>query len=126
VSEPYDRSYYPPAPVVEVQLGPPGEPFALGPIRALVDTGADACVLPSQIVERLGLPVDSQQYLSSPGGVRQHADVYILDVGIAGVRIPGIEVAAVDSYLDAIIGRIVLNKLTIVLDGPRQMFELRA
>jgi predicted aspartyl protease len=125
LNQSYDRSYYPPAPVLEIRLGPPGERLSVGPLRALVDTGADTCVVPSRFIEPLWLPIDSEQHLVTPGGTRQRVDVYILDIGIGGLRLPGIEVAALRSNDDVILGHSVLNKLTVILDGPRETIEVR-
>lgn len=121
---PYDRSYFPPAPVADIWLGAPGERFAVGPLRALLDTGADACVAPARHVEALGLQIDSMQYLTGLGGVRRHVEVYIVDIGVGSLRLPGIEVAANRESEDVVIGRNVLNKLILNLDGPRETVEI--
>src|SRR5262249_36822731 len=93
VKPPYDRSYFPPAPISEISLAAPGERFAVGPLRALPDTGADACVIPARLIEPLGLQIDSEQYLTGLGGARRRVDIYIVDIGIGGLRLPGIEIA---------------------------------
>ena len=43
---PYSNEYFPAAPVVEISLGAPGMPATLGPLNALIDTGADATLIP--------------------------------------------------------------------------------
>jgi hypothetical protein len=45
----YSGRYYPAAPVVEMLLGPPGKEPVVGPIEALVDTGADATIVPTSL-----------------------------------------------------------------------------
>jgi predicted aspartyl protease len=120
----YDSSYVPAAPVLDVRLAAPGERFTLGPSRALLDTGADACVIPSRVLETIGLQIDSEQYLTGLGGERRRVDVYILDIGIGSLRLPGVEVAANEASGELIIGRNALNKLIIILDGPRETLEL--
>lgn len=49
ISFPYDRNYQPSAPVVEVTIRRRGEMLLTG----LVDTGADACILPVDILTEL-------------------------------------------------------------------------
>lgn len=78
----------------------------------------------SRSVEPLGLQVDSEQHLVSPGGVRRRVDVYIVDVGIGSLRLPGIELVADEYGADVIVGRNVLNRLMVVLDGPRETIEI--
>ena len=38
----YEPSYYPPAPMIEIWLASPERAFALDPLSAFIDTGADA------------------------------------------------------------------------------------
>ena len=50
---PYDRSFDPPAPVVEVILGAPGIVPDRG-VRALLDSGADQTTIPEGVARDLG------------------------------------------------------------------------
>ena len=125
MNSPYDSSYVPPAPSIDIWLSGPGETFSVGPLRALVDTGADACVVPFAHLAPLRLPLASQRYLRGYAGDRRTVDVYLLDVGIGRLRLPGIETLADELGDEMIVGRNVLNKLTMILDGPRQTLEVR-
>lgn len=49
---------------------------------------------------------------------------YLVDVEIGGLTLPGIEVIGDDVADQILIGRDVLNKLRLLLDGPRQKTEL--
>lgn len=120
----YDDNYYPPAPMVEITLGPPGEPLVVGPLRAFVDSGADATIVPYHYCQPLGLQVDDRKYLRSPWGERRVVDIYYLDIGIGTVRLPFIEVVADAEGDEVILGRSVLNKLRVLLDGPAQRIEI--
>jgi hypothetical protein len=64
----YDANYYPPAPSIEVRLGAPDESLIIGPIQALIDTGADVSIVPLRYIEPLGLQVDNRKYLRSQWG----------------------------------------------------------
>ena len=46
----YDSSVFPPAPCLEIRLIAPPQGAAYGPISAFVDTGADATIVPLDIV----------------------------------------------------------------------------
>ena len=120
----YDAQYVPPAPVVEILLGAPEEPYSVGPLHTIVDTGADATLVPLGHIKSLGLPIDNRKYLCSQFGERILVDVYTVDIGLDGLRFPLIEVIADESGNEAILGRNIPNKLVVTLDGPRQVLEL--
>lgn len=121
---PYDNNYYPPAPMVEITVGPPDESLLIGPLHAFVDSGADATIIPAHYIQPLGLQVDDRKYLRTPWGDRRVVDIYYLDVGIGEIRLPFIEVVADDEGDEIILGRSVLNKLRVLLDGPAQRIEV--
>jgi len=80
--------------------------------------------VPSRYVERLGLPVDNQKYLVSQSGQRRVVNVYALDVGIADIRLPAMEIVADERGADVIVGRNILNRLNITLRGPQRELEI--
>lgn len=121
---PYDNDYFPPAPRVDLYLAAPGVSFTIGPLKALVDTGADATLIPSHVIESLDLQIDNRKYLRSQWGERRRVDVYLLDVGIANFRFPAIEIIADEQSAEAIVGRNVLNRLVLLLNGPKQILEI--
>jgi len=73
----YSSEYTPPAPVLEIQLALPGESFARDPLMALVDTGAEASVVPLRHIQPLGAQIDDRKYLRSPWGDRQTVYTYL-------------------------------------------------
>ena len=123
---PYDTSYLPPAPALEIRLGSPEAPLRVGPLSALVDTGADVCIVPTRYIEPLGMQVDNRKLLKGAWGEQRPVDVYLLDLGIGEMRFPLVEIVADDRGDDVILGRNVLNKLVARLDGPRTVLELTA
>jgi predicted aspartyl protease len=120
----YDSNYFPPAPSVEIRLGVPDEALIIGPLPALVDTGADATIVPTHYLESLSLQVDNRKYLRSQWGERRLVDTYWLDIGIEGIRLPAIEVVADELGQEIILGRNLLNKLIITLNGPNHLLEI--
>lgn len=121
----YDASLVPPAPSVEIRLGAPGESLSIGPLPALIDTGADVCIVPARLIAPLDLPVDDERYLRSYGGDRRRVRIYTLDLGIGLLRLPAVEFLADDVESEIILGRNALNKLVMLLDGPGQELEIR-
>jgi len=121
---PYDTGFFPPAPIIEIRLGIPEASLQIGPLTALVDSGADVSIVPLHYIKPLGLQVDNRKYLRSAWGERRQVDVYFLDMGIADIRFPLVEIIADELGNDVIIGRNVLNKLVMKLDGPKNLLEL--
>ena len=120
----YDTNYLPPAPSVEIRLGLPKGSLAVGPLRAFVDTGADVLLVPLRYIEPLCAQIDNRKTLRSQWGEPRKVDVYVLDVGIGDLRFPVIEVVADEVNDEVVLGRSVLNRLTVTLHGPKQMIEI--
>ena len=105
-------------------MAPPGESFTIGPLTALLDTGADATIVPLRHIQPLGTQIEDQRYLRGPWGERRAVYTYLLDVEVAGLRLPSIEVVADDTGDEVIVGRDVLNRLRITLDGPAGALDI--
>lgn len=80
--------------------------------------------MPAHLIEQIGIQANDLGYLRRYGDVRRPVKVYLLDVGIGRARLPGIEVAADDVEDEVIVGRNVLNRLTLLLDGPHQVIQI--
>lgn len=110
----YDQRLDPPAPVVPVRVvGRVGEGAVMLPM--LVDTGADATLVPARIVHRLGLPAVDVVAVSGVDGLKQRATVHLAWVELAELRVKARIIAFAD---EAILGRDVLNHGLVTLDGP--------
>jgi predicted aspartyl protease len=81
----------------------------------LVDTGADATLVPARIVQRLGLPPVDVVAVSGVEGLKQRATVHLASVELAELRVKARIIAFAD---EAILGRDVLNQAVVTLDGP--------
>jgi clan AA aspartic protease len=92
---------------------------------ALIDTGSDGSIVPYHLLDGLRVPVSRQAYLRSFDGERSIVDIYIVDLEVNGERLPDVEVVASDLGLECILGRNVLNRMRLVLDGPRQSIEVQ-
>jgi len=123
---PYNRDYNPPAPTVDIRLAAPHSPFVIEPLRALMDTGADASIVPLRHLEPLDITANDLKSLHSQWGETRLVDTYLLDVGIGDLRLPAIEVIGDEVGEEIILGRDVLNKLLVILNGPKQELEISA
>ena len=95
-----------------------------GPVHAFLDTGADATIVPIGIIRQLKAGVVTFKTVRGYVGGRRSVRTYLVDVEIGGLTLPGIEVIGDDVADQILIGRDVLNKLRLLLDGPRQKTEL--
>jgi hypothetical protein len=123
----YDASHFdPPAPVAQVTLRNPHSGATVSDVLLLLDTGADITLLPRTAVEPLGVPpLAGQQYeLMGFDGSKSFAPVVMLDVLFLKRAFRG-------RYLlieaeRGILGRDILNHVSLLLDGPQQQWSEHA
>ena len=124
MSSPHDRGYFPPIPVLSVKFGRSGERPWLGPFEAIVDTGADTTILPDSVVEQLKItPINPGQLVTQWGDVHP-VNIYLLDIEVEEQRIPGTIVAGDAASKDIVLGRSLLNHLSLFIDGPLLQTEV--
>ena len=58
MSEAYLTSYFPPIPILSIYLSPVGEAPEIGPLTAIVDSGADATIVPLKYLDEMNVPAD--------------------------------------------------------------------
>ena len=121
---PYDRTYSPPAPVIKIRVGVPGGKKISGELSAFVDTGADGTIIPVSYLAEFEIEPDSQRFLRSQWGDRRAVDAYLIDILIGSVHLSPIEIVTDELGEEIIIGRNVLNKLVVTLDGPKRILEI--
>ncbi len=120
----YDaENFEPPAPVAYVTLCNPATGALLSEVLMLIDTGADATLLPSNAVEQLGIEAEEDtdfEVQVFDGEVKRlklaRLELYFLDKKFAG------EYLLIDRSI-GILGRNVLNNVRIQLDGPRRKWN---
>ncbi len=118
---PYSAEYEPPCPVLTIRVAAPsgGAAFAL---LAVVDTGADITLVPEALARTLDLPVVSHVRIAGVTGAAARADVLAADIDLSGNRVLA-EIVAFGN--EAIVGRDLLNRLVLRLDGPRGILEVK-
>jgi predicted aspartyl protease len=115
---PYLDHYNPPMPVLEIHLAYPEGSPSLGPLAAIIDTGADSMLVPQDLPDRIGAPFSDEARLRSHWGEWRQVALFIVDLGIEDLRLPNVEVVGDDEGDEIILGRNVLNRLRLLLDGP--------
>jgi predicted aspartyl protease len=122
----YSPDYFPPAPVLPVRIAIQDESSERNSIPALVDTGSDGTFVPTHLLEQMQSPPAFLTNVRSHLGNRTHrVAIHIVDIILFDqIRIPGVEVVSDDWGDRVILGRNILNKLHISLDGPSQIIQL--
>jgi predicted aspartyl protease len=120
----YDaEKFEPPAPVAYVTLRNPATGALLSDVPMLIDTGADATLLPSNAVEQLDIkPEEDADF-----------EVQVFDGEIKWLKIARLELYFLDKKFSGeyllidrsmgILGRNILNSVRILLDGPHKKWE---
>lgn len=126
MSTPFKTDYDPPIPVLTVSLARPDEPPRVGPLNAVMDTGADGTLIPSHFLDALSPSAGYETRLRPTFGPAWRVTVYLIDMVVNGQRLPAVNVVGWTEGNDIILGRNVLNRLALLLDGPRGLTDLLA
>lgn len=120
----YTSSYFPPAPILDIVLVSQPQGNRTDAVAGFLDTGADASIVPLHLLEQIGARYVTEQRVRSYFGEARTVHTYLVDVVIDGITLPALEVVG-DTVDETLIGRDVLNRLRIRLDGPRQRIEVQ-
>lgn len=89
-----------------------------------IDTGADVCAVPERLVRELALPPVRTVRAAGFGGVLEEVLAYRIDLDIDGMSFPRVEALATRRAY-AIIGRNVLQRVVLRVDGPGGVVDVR-
>jgi predicted aspartyl protease len=120
----YDSRFDPPLPILAIKLSAPAEAPGDDMLTAIVDTGADGTLIPSTYLEQAGAIGVGDALLRSVLGEVREVHLFEVDLHINSVKLPGVLVAADDQGGEILLGRKVLNKLIVLLDGQSQQTDI--
>jgi len=123
----YDASHCdPPAPVAHVTLRNPHRGATVSDVLLLVDTGAAITLRPRLAVEQLGMPLlaDQRYELMGFDGSKSCAPVVMLDMRFLRRAFRGRYLLSEAGR--GILGRDILNHVTVLLDSPRLQWSEHA
>ena len=121
----YRKDYHPAFPALDVILANVEDGLRSGPLSALLDSGADGTLVPiSYLKDLLAVPLRDVSIRSHWGELRK-VQLFTIDLELADLRLPGIFVIGDEQENEIVLGRNVLNRLVVVLDGPGESVTLR-
>jgi len=118
MGHPYSNEYASPFPSLPVIVHPPEGVSTSDTLPALLDTGADGTLVPVTLLQAIHADGIHTARMRSHWGVSRPVTIYLVDMDVAGFRLPGVEVIGDDQSNEILLGRNVLNKLVLLLDGP--------
>lgn len=120
----YSHQYYPAAPIVDVTFISAAEQERVGPLTAMIDSGADGTIVPMSYLDEIHAPPTVEMVIRSQWGERRKVLLYLVDVQIGDLLLGGIEVVGDEESDEIVLGRDVLNRLRLFLDGPGETIEI--
>ena len=120
----YDNNYDPAMPVMTIGLSPSGEDISQQELTALIDSGADGTMLPVDILTAVNARYVGQYKMRGVVGEAITIHRYLIAVHVGEYTIHGIRAVAVPQGREAIVGRDVLNQLTVVLNGLAHIVDI--
>lgn len=123
----YSRKKFPPAPFLKVKLCAPSESPRMDFVPAFVDTGGDFTLVPYSLLLKIDAPEVQSAFVRGLWSEQHQVTVYLVDLHLENIILPAVDVIGVeDSQLDReiLLGRNVLNRLILLLDGPREQTDV--
>ena len=123
-SRDYNVAYSPAMPVVEVTLqnietGMQGEK-----LTAIVDSGADSCILPVKYLDAIGSKSIRKTQMVGVARIGIPVELHLVILHLGPITVYGVEAVADKQNGEAIIGRNVLNQLVVTLNGLAGITEI--
>ena len=120
----YTNRYDPPMPIVLAQLVAPESPKKSQEVEAVVDSCSDGTMVPVDLLDEIGALSVGTAIMSGVWGTRRTINLYLVHLQIGGHLISAVHVAGVPNEFGFVLGRNVLNQLSIHLNGPANVVEI--
>jgi len=121
---PYTTGYQPPFPVIRVVLHNNEEGLNTLTEDALLDTGSDGSIVPIVYLRQILAPALTDTRIRSHWGEWRSVQLFVVDLELDGLILPGVFVVGDEQGDEIVLGRNVLNKLRLLLDGPANFTEM--
>jgi predicted aspartyl protease len=121
---PYDISYQPPFPVAQVAFYNSEEGLRTASENALLDTGSDGSLVPIAYLRQILAPALTDTRIRSHWGEWRPAQLFVVDLELGNMRLPGVFVVGDEQGNEIVLGRNILNGLSILFDGPAKLTDI--
>lgn len=123
----YNTAYAGPAmPVIPLEIGSHIRTEEWLTVQALVDSGADATMIPVRYLRRLGAKPVNKRRVVDASGISYQVEVYVIALRVGPYQHPAVEILANRQSNDVLLGRNVLNHMIVTLNGLAYMVEISA
>lgn len=119
----YDNEYNPAMPVVDINIGRAMSTASLA-LKALVDSGADATLIPINFLQEIQTRRSRKIWMRGTAGVRALVDLYQISLQLGPFAQTLLEEVGSTQNNEVIVGRYVLNYLSVTLNGPAYTVEV--
>lgn len=119
----YDTAYIPSMPVAEIEIGRGYKAPSLR-LTALIDSGADATIIPLHYLREIGARQGQAGWLRGTALHRTQIHLYVVSLRLGDFHRPVMRVVGSTEYEEAILGRDVLNQLIVTLNGLASVVEI--
>ena len=119
----YDSSYHPAMPVIEIQIQRRTGQSSLM-LKAVVDSGADATMIPLRYLRQLRVRKGQTMWLSGTAGGHYEVDMYTLAVRIGQQPVRYLDVVGTENRDEVIVGRDLLNQYIVTLNAPGHAVDI--
>jgi predicted aspartyl protease len=123
---PYDAVYEPPFPAAPVVLRNSEEGLRTEQVQALLDTGSDGSLVPIAYLEEILAPPMVDTHIRSHWGEWRAVQLFAVDIELGNLRLPSVFVVGDEQGNEIVLGRNVLNRLRLLLDGPAELSDIRS
>jgi predicted aspartyl protease len=121
---PYDSNYQPPFPAVQIILHNSDESLHITANQALLDTGSDGSLVPLSYLQEILAPAITDTRMRSHWGEWRSVQLFVVDLELNNLKLPNVFVIGDEQGNEIILGRNVLNKLRLLLDGPANFTDV--
>jgi hypothetical protein len=122
----YVEEMTPPAPFVMVTIRCLTTNATVSDLPAQIDAAADRTVLPESIIQSLGLAEDGRMLFQGFAGEVIELPVYLVEIRIGTLDPVLVRVAVGPSEPHILLGRDVINRHNLMLQGAKRCLEISA
>lgn len=124
MKHPYDTDYRPPFPVIPVILHNGEEGLSTATESALLDTGSDGSMVPIIYLRQILAPAYAETRIRSHWGEWRPVQLFLVNLELGDFRLADVSVVGDEQGEEIVLGRNVLNRLRLLLDGPSRLTEI--